>query len=130
MNQVELELLLNNGVFEVVIPIWSVAKSKYFDAFLIVDTGASFLTLHPESLEFLGYKPKEELHVTTASQVEIATMYTVSSILLGETFIENVEVIGQELPYQMGASGLLGLNVLTKFVSEFHFKDRKLILKG
>jgi clan AA aspartic protease (TIGR02281 family) len=129
MKQIELELRPNNSLYEVVIPIWSNAENRYYNVDLIVDTGASVLTLHADTLERLGYKPEGNLQVTTASQTESAWKYTISSIKLSDTELENVEAIGQELPYEIGASGLLGLNVLSEYAAEFRFKGRKLILR-
>ena len=85
---------------------------------MVLDTGASVTTIPAEIALSIGCdpsRPKERVEMITASGIEYVPVVVVPKIKLLGFELVNTEVACLELPPRSLVSGLLGLNVLSKF---------------
>ena len=85
---------------------------------MVLDTGASLTTIPTEVALAIGLdpsKPKKRIEMITASGIEYVPVVMVPRIKLLGFMLKNVEAVCLNLPPQGLVSGLLGLNILSKF---------------
>ena len=95
---------------------------------MIFDTGASFTMIHPDVLVRIGCEPTtlKKQKITTASGIEFVSFITIPEIrVLGER-ATNLEISVHDLPSNLPAEGLLGLNFLRNFNLHLNFLDNQL----
>ena len=106
------------------------------DAFQVLpvalDTGASTTTIPTKVLIDLGYdlsNPKDVKQIITGSGIISAPIITVRQLTaIGET-IENIDVLGHDLPENLSVRGVLGLNFLEHFDFSISFLTRTIELR-
>lgn len=115
----------------VIIPVRIYGPKRERYVRVILDTGATYTMICPETLEEVGCnlaKPVKELSITTASGIETAPFYLVNALdVLGHR-IEGIEVASHKLPERVPSDGLLGLNVLKHFNVHLEFLEKRLRL--
>ncbi len=83
---------------------------------LVVDSGASFMLIHPQMAKELDIVVDESTPVipmTTVSGYILTPLVTLRSVRVGKAEVENVEAVVYPLP--SGGGGLLGNSFLNKF---------------
>ena len=100
-------------------------KANYpTDAKLILDTGASYVTLPRNLVTGIGIPidTKNTVQLTSASTVETTSKILIPEIKVLGKKVKNVEAIIKDLPPQTPADGLLGLSFLRHFKLTIDFK--------
>ena len=100
-------------------------KANYpTDAKLILDTGASYVTLPRSLISGIGIPidPNNTVQLTSASTTETTVKIIVPEITVLGKRIKNVEAIIKDLPPETPADGLLGLSFLKHFKLTIDFK--------
>jgi clan AA aspartic protease (TIGR02281 family) len=85
---------------------------------MVLDTGASITTIPTEMALAIGCdpsRPVRRIEMITASGIEYVPVVKIPKIQLLGFEIKNVQAACLNLPPQSLVSGLLGLDVLTKF---------------
>lgn len=96
---------------------------------MIVDSGASYLTVRPDVFDQLGITPIREAPLVTASQRAVAPLGQVDKVTVGSRcFAVNVEMISIRFPEDLPAEGLLGASFLRHFLVSMDYEKRKLEL--
>ena len=100
------------------IKVIGIDGKSFRDIEVALDTGASTTSIPIYVASALGYNtsnPKSIKEVVTGSGVEEAPVIEVKALTaIGQT-IENIEVICLDLPPEIHAEGVLGLNFLLNF---------------
>ena len=91
---------------------------------LILDTGASYVTLSRDMVSAIGLPIDTDntIQLTSASTVETTPKIVVPEITVLGKRVKNVEAIIKDLPPQAPADGLLGLSFLRHFKLTIDFK--------
>lgn len=101
-----------------------VKASRFEIASMVVDTGASYVTLPwrlATSID-LRVDPKKTIELTSATTIETVPIVDIPEIeVLGKS-IKNIKAIIKDLPPQTPADGLLGLSFLRHFKLTIDFK--------
>lgn len=101
-----------------------VKASRFEIASLVIDTGASYVTLPWRLATSIDLKvdPSKTIELTSATTVETVPIVDIPEIeVLGKS-IKNVKAIIKDLPPQTPADGLLGLSFLKHFRLTIDFK--------
>ena len=100
------------------IKVIGIDGESFRDIEVALDTGASTTSIPIYVASALGYStsdPKSINEIVTGSGVEEAPVIEVKALTaIGQT-IENIEVICLDLPLEVHAEGVLGLNFLLNF---------------
>lgn len=100
-------------------------------AHLLVDTGASMITLSPAVANKLGYHPDDdlpEIPASTAGGTVWSPLINLEKVKIGDAEEENVEAM---INSQMGAmDGLLGLSFLNSYNVIMDHENSRMILKS
>jgi predicted aspartyl protease len=91
-----------------------------FELEFMVDTGASFCTLHRDIAQRLALEldPKRTASIVTASKSRypvFAPVTKVATFRMGSILMENLPIILLDLPDELGVAGLVGMNFLRNF---------------
>ena len=119
-----------NPSFPAIIVTADIKASYPTVAKLILDTGASYVTL-PRNLVFgigIPIDTNETVQLTSASTVETTPKIIVPEITVLGKRVKNVEAIIKDLPPEAPADGLLGLSFLKHFKLTIDFKKGILAL--
>lgn len=120
-------LSVNQGVILVNIKVIGPKTESFVRVML--DTGATYTMLSPETLMEIGYHPSQTSTkhlITTASGVELCSFIHIKALsALGHT-MKNIQVYAHSLPPNLPAEGLLGLNFLRHFNLHLRFLDQVL----
>ena len=98
---------------------------------MVLDTGATITTIPTETALAIGCdpsRPKRRIEMITASGMEYVPVVTVPKIKFMGFEFKNVETACLNLPPQSLVSGLLGLNILSKFNLKLAFLKKSLEL--
>ena len=98
---------------------------------MVLDTEASITTIPTEVALAVGLdpsKPKKRIEMITASGIEYVPVVMIPRIKLLGFMLKNVEAACLNLPPQSLVSGLLGLNILSKFNLKLAFLKKFLEL--
>jgi predicted aspartyl protease len=130
MSDAVLKMDLSTGLAMVDIELWNKRKNAYNMFSITVDTGASVTTISTDILFRAGYDITSGTirRVTTASGIEYVKEVTVEKILLESIELYNVLVYAHTFPQESFSSGVLGLNVLSKFDINMLFSKGLIIL--
>jgi predicted aspartyl protease len=98
---------------------------------LILDTGASRTVLMPHILQVAGFDPTVGLadSATMASGTEQVVLLTINRLEAAGQSVSNLEVAAMNLPSDLQADGLLGLNFLRHFHLFINFQKGRLVLQ-
>lgn len=99
---------------------------------MVLDTGATLITIPWEVAELLGYQPelsREKTTMITASGVESAPLITLKSVSVLGKRAGNVQALVHDLPQKSYVEGLLGLSFLRTFHLAIDFRKGWLELK-
>lgn len=110
----------NQNVFRLlrlfVVPVLIEHQGRSLYIPMIVDSGASYVTVRPDIFDQLGISSLREVPVVTASDRTAASLGRVDKITVGSRCLaEKVEIISIPLPYTLPAEGLLGASFLRHF---------------
>lgn len=96
---------------------------------MIIDSGASYLTVRPDVFDQLSITPAREVPLITASERAVAPLGRVDKVTVGShCFAANVEVISIPLPEALPAEGLLGASFLRHYLISMDYGKGKLEL--
>lgn len=96
---------------------------------MIIDSGASYLTVRPDVFDQLGITPVREAPLVTASERAVAPLGRVDKVTVGSRcFAVNVEMISIRFPEDLPAEGLLGASFLRHFLISMDYEKGKLEL--
>ena len=117
MSKSVLKMDLLSGLMMVDIGLWNKKRSAYSKMSITVDTGASITTISTDILFRAGYDVTSGIikRITTASGIEHVKEIILEKIKLGAFEICDVLVYAHTFPQESFSSGVLGLNVLSKF---------------
>ena len=93
-------------------PVSVKGQSKFYEAQLILDTGASKTVLVPELISGIGYRTSEitgHRSLTTANGIVDADEYKMQSFKAIGLIRQNFEVVCHPLPLAFAAHGIQGL---------------------
>ena len=113
-----------SGLIVVLARIWG--PNDFVRAPLAIDTGATFTTVNPRLLRFLGYHPEratERVQVTTANGLTRAPKIAVSAFGALGLVRRNISVLSLALPSAAGVDGLLGLDFLRGLRLTLDFRE-------
>ena len=99
---------------------------------MLLDTGATFVTLPTDIAERLGYdtkNPQETVVTTTASGAVRAPIVMLDSVSALGTELRDVPAMCLDLPRQAHFQGLLGLSFLRNFDVDLHFKSGRIAFR-
>ena len=127
---IQLDIDLFSGLLMTDIDLWNNAKNKYSSISIVIDTGASVTTISKDILFRAGYDVSSgaSKRITTASGIEYVKEVTVDKIRLGTFEMNDVLVYAHTFPQESFATGVLGLNVLSKFDVNLLFSKQLLEL--
>ena len=99
----------------------------------IVDTGASQTVIDKTTAQTLGPITVHTFNVTAGAKAIPLSYTTLNKIQLGDLNLENIATLVTDLSSLTGASGkrpagLIGANILRRFLVTIDFQDRKLTL--
>ena len=95
----------------------------------VLDTGASMTSIPSETAMSIGCDPTKshrKIEIITASATEYVSIVTIPKFQIWDTVLTNIDVIGLDMPPKSTVSGLLGLNVLSRFDIFLKFRSRLL----
>ena len=113
---------------KILVPVWLGSNGNEIKALLLLDTGASIVTLHDDVAEKLNFENLEQARARVAGGKEVTFNvanldyisvgpYEKSNILVGILTLE-----GQTVDYD----GLLGMNFLQHFSYDIDFEEQKI----
>jgi len=112
------------SLFFIKVYFYQLTTQKYEEYWIGVDTGAATTTLSKDLLYDLGYNVSEYplTGITTATERDYANVIYLKRLKLGDFELTNIKVnaIDFASPY---ISGVLGLDLLTKFDVNFLFSQ-------
>ena len=122
--------LFGGGLY-IPVRLWSKSENSFRWISLTFDTGATITTLSPEIFYELGYEPssKPKAKVTTASDVEHVSHFTIDAIKIGDIVLKDVEAYGLKFPEESFSIGVIGLNILQQFDIELLFSQKIIRMK-
>ncbi len=99
----------------------------------IVDTGASQTVIDKAVASSIGHVSKADFSITAGSQAVPLSYMTVPTLTIGDLSLDNVPALVTDLSSFAAAlgerpAGLLGANVLRRFLVTLDFGDKKMIL--
>ncbi|MDP0588835.1 MAG: retropepsin-like aspartic protease [Candidatus Endonucleobacter bathymodioli] len=101
-------------------------------AALLIDTGASLTTLPSQLLRELTEKKQASLsgylELKTANGIRFSQLYTLKLFQIGGQLLKNIEVAELDVEPGGHSNGLLGMNVLSKFMFHIDQNSQTLIL--
>ena len=99
---------------------------------MLLDTGATFVTLPTDIAKRLGYdtrNPQETVVTTTASGTVNAPIVRLDAVSALGTELRDVPAMCLDLPRQANFQGLLGLSFLRNFDVDLHFKSGRIAFR-
>ena len=128
MNDAILRMDLFTGLVMSDIKLWNKKKHSYSSLSIVIDTGASVTTISKDVLFRAGYNVTDSVtrRITTASGIEYVKELTVDKVLIDKLELYDILVYAHTFPQESFSSGVLGLNVLSKFDIKMLF-SKKLI---
>jgi len=94
---------------------------------MALDTGATYLMLPVDVVQFLGYdlkKLKTRINLTTASGTVQAPLIVLQRVKVLGKEARRVEAVCRDLPPGSTVDGLLGLSFLKHFDMDVHYKKQ------
>ena len=126
MDTVQLDMHTYSGPLFIDVDVWDKKKNRFKTGMLTFDTGATVTTISKEVLHHLGYDVQngKVQRITTASGIEYVREVVVDKIRLGDIEIENVTAYAHNFPEEGFSTGVIGLNILSKFDISLLFSRR------
>ena len=115
-----------SGPLFIDVGIWNKTKQTYNKGLLNFDTGATVTTISKDILHNLGYDVLEgkTQKISTASSIEYVREVSIDKIRLGDIELKNVMVYAHAFPEEGFSTGVIGLNILSKFDIELLFSKQ------
>ena len=112
-----LQMDLLSGLVMVDIGLWNRKRDAFSKISITVDTGASVTTISTDILFRAGYDITSGTtkRITTASGIEYVKEIVVEKLKLDTFEMNDILVYAHTFPQESFSSGVLGLNVLSKF---------------
>jgi predicted aspartyl protease len=105
-----------------VVPVLIENQGRFLYIPMIVDSGASYVTVRPDLFDQLGISPTREVPVVTASQRAVAPLGQVDKVTVGShCSAGSIDVISIPFPEGLLAEGLLGASFLRHFPLSMNF---------
>jgi clan AA aspartic protease (TIGR02281 family) len=124
---IQINIRVRNGLILADIPVWSVVKSEYLKAIMLIDTGASVTAFADYALKRLGcYNEEKKSSVRTAGGFVNVHVVKLPKVQLGNVEIEDVDVHAHTNLDDFHFDGIIGMNILEKFNFSINF-DKKLL---
>ena len=125
MNSFRLEMEKIQTLYAIDVGFWDIKTQIYKKYLLGIDTGATVTTISEDLLNLLGYNVEgmPDWAVITGGGVKHVKRFPVKKLRLGNFELEDIEICAHKFPLETSFSGLLGLNVLTKFDVNFLFSQ-------
>jgi clan AA aspartic protease (TIGR02281 family) len=120
---------LDPNANSIIVPVEVYGNGEYRAIDMLVDTGATFVSVPVGFLEKLGYdlaQSGQHLSLHTANGVRSAPLFTVQRISVFGIEASNIDTLCMTLPGENRLRGLLGLSFLRLFDMDVHFKQRVL----
>jgi len=110
----------NQNIFRLlrlfVVPVLIEHQGRFLYLPMIVDSGASYVTVRPDIFDQLGMPALRRVPLVTASDRTAAALGRADRVTVGSRcFAEKVEMISTSLPQTLPAEGLLGGSFLRYF---------------
>ena len=117
MSKYILQMDLLSGLVMADIDLWNKKRNAFSKVSITVDTGASVTTISTDILFRAGYDITSGTtkRITTASGIEYIKEIVVERIRLDTFEMNDVLVYAHTFPQESFSTGVLGLNVLSKF---------------
>lgn len=100
---------------------------------LVLDTGASYVTVATRLLESIGYDvedPDRVIDITTASGIETVPVVTLASLTALGVSVPEVDAVCHDVPPGSGVEGLLGLSFLRHLDLDLHLRSGRIEAVG
>ena len=123
---------LDPGASLVIVPVEIDRERTHGALDMVLDTGATFVTLPFDFAESLGYNPTQStrtVRLMSASGIVTAPLIEVRSLQVFGIEANNVDALCVDLPGDSRFSGLLGLSFLKNFDTDVHFRQRVLKIR-
>ena len=126
MSDITLKMDLFAGLVMTDIKIWNKRKNQYSNLSIVIDTGASVTTISKDILFRAGYDVSggNIRRITTASGIEYVKEVHIEKMMLSNYELDDVLVYAHTFPQESFSSGVLGLNILTKFNVNMLFDEQ------
>jgi predicted aspartyl protease len=117
-----------SGALFVYADIWNKNTLRFASGLLTFDTGATVTTISKDILFNLGYNviDGDVRRIATASGVEYVREVNIEKMRLGKFVLPQVSVYAHTFPAEGFSTGVIGLNILSKFDISLLF-SKKLI---
>lgn len=114
-------------LFVVPVLIENHGRSLYMP--MIIDSGASYLTVRSDIFDQLGISPVRQVPLVTVSERAVAPLGRVDKVTVGpRCSAVNVDVISIPLPEALPAEGLLGASFLRYYLVSMDYEKGRLEL--
>ena len=114
-------------LFVVTVLLENHGKSLYMP--MIIDSGASYLTVRADVFDQLEISPVRQVPLITASEQAVAPLGQVDKVTVGaHCSAVNVDVISIPFPEALPAEGLLGASFFRHFLVSMDYEKEKLEL--
>lgn len=113
----------------VIVPVEASGPAGEATLDMVLDTGASYVTVATRALESLGYDledPARVIDITTASGIERVPVVTLAALTALDVTESNVDAVGHDLPRGSGVDGLLGLSFLRHLDLDLHLRSGRI----
>ncbi|MDP6455650.1 MAG: retropepsin-like aspartic protease [SAR202 cluster bacterium] len=123
---------LDPNTHAIFVPVEVYHDGEYRAIQMLVDTGATFVSVPPDFAESLGHDLSQATrHITlqTANGLRDAPLITVQRIRVLGVDANDVDAVCMTLPSENKLRGLLGLSFLKHFDMDVHFRRRVLRIR-
>ena len=125
-----LDIAIINGLMYADIKFQSAKERKFYNASMLLDTGASVTTVSSSILNRLGYTTENKAKTVRTANGSISVCEIVMpEIILGSIRLVDVDVHAHTFPFECYFDGILGMNVLSLYNLNIDFDNRILELR-
>jgi predicted aspartyl protease len=109
----------------VIVPV---TLNRAVQAYMILDTGASFTVVSQQLAASLGLRPTRRISLVTANGVVGAPLAPLGSLKVGDAEATNLTVVIQDFSPTPSLGGLLGLDFLSRYHTSIDLRRQLLVL--
>lgn len=131
MMKTELKMDRISNILMIDLEVWSKPAERFRNMMVVFDTGATMTTISKDILFQLGYNVEDgtKSRITTASGVAYVNEVILDKLKVGSIILDNVKVYAHTFPEESFATGVLGLNVISKFNTQLDFSNSRFIFE-